>query len=27
VMGREIPWAKGLPLRADGYFTDYYKKD
>jgi len=27
VMGEPIPWAKGLPLRADGYVTDYYRKD
>lgn len=27
VMGREISWAKGLLLRADGYETPYYKKD
>ena len=27
VMGEEVPWAKGLPLRADGYVTEYYKKD
>jgi len=27
VMGRPIPWAKGLPLRADGYVTNYYRKD
>jgi len=26
-MSRPIPWAKGLPLRADGYVTNYYKKD
>jgi DNA polymerase len=26
-MGREIPWAKGLPLSAAGYLTPYYKKD
>ena len=26
-MGEEIPWAKGLPLNADGYVTKYYKKD
>ncbi len=27
IMGQDIPWAKGLPLRADGYVTPYYKKD
>ena len=27
VMGRPIPWAPGLPLRADGYETPFYKKD
>ena len=27
IMGTEIPWAKGLPLAADGYVTPYYKKD
>lgn len=27
IMGQEIPWMKGLPLRADGYTTPYYKKD
>lgn len=27
IMGTEIPWAKGLPLDADGYITDFYKKD
>ena len=26
-MGRTPPWAKGLKLRADGYTTDFYKKD
>ncbi len=26
-MGRTPPWAKGLILRADGYETDFYKKD
>lgn len=25
-MGREIEWAKGLPLNAEGYLTDYYLK-
>ncbi|MCI1574713.1 MAG: DNA polymerase [Weizmannia coagulans] len=27
IMGQPIEWAKGLPLRADGYETFYYKKD
>lgn len=27
IMGEEVPWMPGLPLRADGYTTDYYKKD
>ncbi|MCJ0091078.1 DNA polymerase [Clostridioides difficile] len=27
IMGKEISWAKGLPLKADGYECDYYKKD
>lgn len=27
IMGQEIPWMQGLPLRADGYITPYYKKD
>ncbi len=27
IMGRDIPWAEGLLLRADGYETEYYKKD
>nr|DAE75077.1 MAG TPA: DNA polymerase I [Caudoviricetes sp.] len=26
-MGRTPPWAKGLQLSADGYETDFYKKD
>lgn len=26
-MGRTPPWAKGLILRADGYETEFYKKD
>ena len=26
-MGRTPPWAEGLILRADGYETDFYKKD
>lgn len=27
IMGEEIPWARGLPLTADGYLCDYYRKD
>lgn len=27
VMSTEIEWAKGLPLAAEGYISDYYKKD
>lgn len=27
IMGEPIPWAPGLPLRADGYECSYYKKD
>ena len=27
IMGTPIEWAKGLPLKADGYETNYYKKD
>ena len=27
LMGQEIPWAPGLPLRADGYECPYYQKD
>jgi DNA polymerase I - 3''-5'' exonuclease and polymerase domains len=27
IMGQPVSWAKGLPLRADGYVTHYYKKD
>lgn len=27
VMGQPIPWAPGLPMRADGFETNYYKKD
>jgi len=26
-MGRTPPWAPGLELRADGFITDFYKKD
>lgn len=27
IMGEPIPWAKGLPLKAESYETSYYKKD
>ncbi len=27
IMGQPIPWAKGLPLTAAGFETDFYKKD
>lgn len=27
MMGRTPPWAEGLPLRADGYECNFYKKD
>jgi DNA polymerase len=27
IMGEPIPWAEGLPLRAEGYLSEYYKKD
>lgn len=27
IMGEEIHWAKGLPLKAEGYETTFYKKD
>ncbi|WP_422447845.1 DNA polymerase [Thermoanaerobacterium sp. DL9XJH110] len=27
IMSQPIPWAPGLPLRADGFETDYYMKD
>ncbi len=27
IMGQEAPWATGLPLGADGYITNFYKKD
>ena len=27
VMAQEIPWAPGLPLKGDGYYTEFYKKD
>lgn len=27
IMGRPLPWAPGLPLKADGFETDFYRKD
>jgi DNA polymerase bacteriophage-type len=27
IMGEPIPWAKGLPLKAEGFETEYYRKD
>ncbi|MDO4594472.1 MAG: DNA polymerase [Tissierellia bacterium] len=27
ILAEEIPWAQGLPLNADGYECEYYKKD
>lgn len=27
ILSERLDWAKGLPLAADGYFTNYYKKD
>lgn len=27
IMAQPVPWAPGLPLRGDGYETEYYKKD
>lgn len=27
IMGESIDWAPGLPLKADGFEADYYKKD
>ena len=27
IMGEPIDWAEGLPLAADGFITEYYKKD
>jgi len=27
IMSKDVPWAEGLPLGADGYVTPYYKKD
>ncbi len=27
IMGQELPWAPGLPLRAEGFEAEYYKKE
>lgn len=27
IMSEPIAWAEGLPLAADGYLTEFYKKD
>jgi DNA polymerase len=27
IMGRDLTWAPGLPLRADGFSTPYYMKE
>ena len=27
LLSEEVPWAKGLPMAAAGYITDFYKKD
>jgi DNA polymerase len=27
IMGRDLTWAPGLPLRADGFATPYYMKE
>ena len=27
ILGRPLDWAPGLPLRADGYETLFYRKD
>lgn len=27
IMGQPIPWAPGLPLKADGFVTKFYQKD
>ena len=27
IMGEPIEWADGLTLTADGYLTEFYKKD
>ena len=27
IMGEPIPWASGLPLKADGYTSKFFRKD
>ena len=27
IMGQTIPWAPGLLLKADGFITDFYRKE
>ncbi len=27
IMGQPIPWAPGLPLKADGWIGEFYTKD
>jgi DNA polymerase len=27
IMGTPVPWAKGLPLKAESFETEFYKKD
>jgi DNA polymerase len=27
IMSEPIPWAPGLPLNADGFVSEYYRKD
>jgi DNA polymerase len=27
IMGRDIGWARDLPLRGDGFETEYYMKE
>ena len=26
LLSEQVSWAKGLPMAADGYITDFYKK-